>query len=192
MTACQFDGEAAQQQKRSVQPKDLWNDYRPPVADKISSVMQFLPEILLHVSRGVRWDSDHVVTLTDDLQMIAREIVANGYAERVHIGLDYFDASINRIAAWVIGMRNLLKALLIALLEPVASLRSAEGRMDYTRRLALFEEAKTLPWGAVWEYYCLTEGIPTGMMWLDDVMKYEKEVLCERGRLQAASVAPLS
>jgi L-rhamnose isomerase len=163
------------------------------ISEKISSVLMFCPGLLLHVSRPVRWDSDHVVVLDDELRAIAREVVRSGkLAEKIHLGLDYFDASINRIAAWVIGMRNLVKALLIALLEQVASLRSAEGRMDYTRRLALFEEAKTLPWGAVWEYYCLTEGIPTGMMWLDEVMKYEKEVLCERGKLQAASVAPLS
>ena len=96
------------------------------IADKISSVMQYLPEILLHVSRGVRWDSDHVVILNDDLQAIAREIVANGFVERVHIGLDYFDASINRVAAWTIGTRNMLRALLLALLEPTAKLRAAE------------------------------------------------------------------
>ena len=133
------------------------------------------------------------MVLDDELRAIAREVVRSGkLAEKIHLGLDYFDASINLVAAWVIGMRNLLKALLIALLEPVSSLRAAEGWMDYTRRLALFEEAKTLPWAAVWEYYCLTEGIPTDMIWLDEVMKYEKEVLCERGKLQAASVAPLS
>ena len=106
------------------------------VADKISSVLQFLPEIMLHVSRGVRWDSDHVVTLTDDLQAIAREIVANDYLDRVHIGLDYFDASINRVAAWVIGARNMLRALLIALLEPPA-IKAAERASDHTSRLAL-------------------------------------------------------
>src|SRR5205807_10609613 len=105
------------------------------ISDKVSSVLQFLPEILLHVSRGVRWDSDHVVTLTDDLQAIAREIVANNYADRVHIGLDYFDASINRVAAWVIGTRNMLRALLVGLLETPA-IRAAEIEADYTARLA--------------------------------------------------------
>src|SRR2546422_2606808 len=120
------------------------------IADKISSVLQFLPEILLHVSRGVRWDSDHVVTLTDDLQAIAREIIANGYTGRVHVGLDYFDASINRVAAWVIGTRNMLRALLVALLEP-PGIRAAELAGDYTARLALQEEARSLPFGAVWD-----------------------------------------
>ena len=163
------------------------------ISEKISSVLMFCPGLLLHVSRPVRWDSDHVVVLDDELRAIAREVVRSGkLADKIHLGLDYFDASINRVAAWVIGMRNLLKALLIALLEPVASLRSAEGRMDYTRRLALFEETKTLPWGAVWEYYCLTEGMPIGMKWLDEVIKYEKDVLCERGKLHAVSVAPVS
>ena len=123
--------------------------------------MQFLPEILLHVSRGVRWDSDHVVTLTDDLHAIAREIVANGYADRVHIGLDFFDASINRIAAWVIGTRNMLRALLFALLEPPA-IREAEQAGDHTARLALQEEAKGLPFGAVWDHYCAVKEVPVG------------------------------
>src|SRR5207253_2267300 len=113
------------------------------ISDKISSVLQFLPEILLHVSRGVRWDSDHVVTLTDDLLAITREIVANDYTKRAHIGLDYFDASINRIAAWVIGARNVQRALLIALLEPPA-IKMAERGGDNTARLALQEEAKAL------------------------------------------------
>jgi L-rhamnose isomerase len=163
------------------------------ISEKIPSVLMFCPGLLLHVSRPVRWDSDHVVVLDDELRAIAREVVRSGkLTDKIHLGLDYFDASINRVAAWVIGMRNLLKALLIALLEPVASLRAAEGRMDYTGRLALFEEMKTLPWAAVWKFYCLTEGIPTGLAWLDEVMKYEKGVLCDRGKLQAASVAPLS
>ena len=149
------------------------------MADKISSVLCFVPEILLHVSRGVRWDSDHVVTLNDDLQAIAREIVGNGYAERVHIGLDYFDASINRIAAWVIGTRNMLRALLIALLEPPA-IRVAETEGDYTARLALQEEARTLPVGAVWDYYCESQGVPLGGAWLAEVRRYEKDVLVNR------------
>src|SRR6266478_5900732 len=149
------------------------------IADKISSVLQFLPEILLHVSRGVRWDSDHVVTLTDDLQSIAREIVANDYARRVHIGLDYFDASINRIAAWVIGTRNMLRALLFALLEPPA-IRGAEIAGDNTARLALQEEAKTLPFGAVWDFYCDSKSVPVGDAWLPIIKKYEKDVLLAR------------
>jgi L-rhamnose isomerase len=149
------------------------------IADKISSVMQFLPEILLHVSRGVRWDSDHVVVLNDDLLSIAREIVANGFLPRVRIGLDYFDASINRVAAWTIGARNMLRALLIALLEP-PRIKIAEANGDFTARLALQEEAKTLPFGAVWDFYCESKGVPVGENWLNDVKRYEKEVLAER------------
>jgi L-rhamnose isomerase len=149
------------------------------IADKISSVLLYVPKILLHVSRGVRWDSDHVVTFTDDLQAIAREIVANGYNDRVHFGLDYFDASINRIAAWVIGARNLLRALLVALLEPPA-IRAAELAGDTTARLALQEEAKSLPLGAVWDYYCESKGVPVGQAWLGEVQSYEKSVLSKR------------
>ena len=150
------------------------------IADKISSVLQFMPEILLHVSRGVRWDSDHVVILNDDLLAIAREIVANGFADRVHIGLDYFDASINRIAAWTIGARNMLRALLIAMLEPPA-IKAAEAGGDFTSRLALQEEARTLPFGAVWDYYCESKGVPVGENWLAEVKRYEKDVLSKRG-----------
>ena len=150
------------------------------IADKISSVLLYLPEILLHVSRGVRWDSDHVVTFTDELQSIAREIIATGHAKRVHLGLDYFDASINRIAAWVIGARNLLRALLLALLEPPA-IRAAELAGDHTARLALQEESKSLPFGAVWDYYCESKGVPVGKAWLAEVRKHEKDILMKRG-----------
>jgi L-rhamnose isomerase len=150
------------------------------IADKISSVMQYLPEILLHVSRGVRWDSDHVVILNDDLLAIAREIVANDLTNRVHIGLDYFDASINRVAAWTIGTRNMLRALLIALLEPPA-IKTAETNGDFTSRLALQEEAKTLPFGSVWDFYCESKNAPVGENWLAEVKKYEKNVLSKRG-----------
>ncbi len=149
------------------------------IADKISSVLQFMPEILLHVSRGVRWDSDHVVVLNDDLHSIAREIAANGFLKRVHIGLDYFDASINRVAAWTVGARNMLRAMLIALLEPPL-ICSAEAAGDFTTRLALQEEAKSLPWGAIWDYYCETKGVPVGNRWLADIQSYEKEVLSKR------------
>jgi L-rhamnose isomerase len=151
------------------------------IADKISSVMCFLPEIALHVSRGVRWDSDHVVTLTDDLQAIAQEIVWGGYLGRVRIGLDYFDASINRVAAWVIGTRNMLKALLLALLAPIDRLKAAELEGDYTTRLALMEDAKVLPAGAVWDYHCAQHGVPIGEAWLAEVKRYEREVLAQRG-----------
>jgi len=149
------------------------------IADKISSVLQFMPEILLHVSRGVRWDSDHVVILNDDLLAIAREIIANGFEKRVHIGLDYFDASINRVAAWTIGTRNMLRALLIALLE-TPLIRTAEAAGDFTTRLALQEEARTLPFGAVWDYYCESRGVPAGEHWLTEVKRYEKNVLSRR------------
>ena len=150
------------------------------IADKISSVLCFLPEIALHVSRGVRWDSDHVVTLTDELQAIAQEIVWGGYLDRVRIGLDYFDASINRVAAWVIGTRNMIKALLLALLAPTTTLKSAELEGDYTTRLALMEELKLLPFGAVWDHYCATQGVPVGESWLAEVKQYEKVVLAKR------------
>jgi L-rhamnose isomerase len=151
------------------------------IADKISSVLVWLDEILLHVSRGVRWDSDHVVTLTDDLRAIAEEVVRGGYLERVHIGLDYFDASINRVAAWVIGARSTLKALLRALLEPMDSLREREAVGDYTARLAMLEENKFLPFAAVWDYYCLQQSVPTSMDWLTEVQTYECNVLARRG-----------
>lgn len=150
------------------------------IADKISSVFQYVPRVLLHVSRGVRWDSDHVVTLTDDLQAIAQELVRGKYLPRTHLGLDYFDASINRIAAWTIGTRNTLKALLIALLEPPA-LREAEKSGDLTTRLALMEEAKSLPWGAVWDAYCESQNVPSGVNWLAGVKRYEETVLGKRG-----------
>lgn len=150
------------------------------VADKISSVLLYLDEILLHVSRGVRWDSDHVVTLSDDLRGIAEEIVRHEFLNRVHIGLDFFDASINRVAAWVTGTRAMIKALLIALLEPTETLRELEHQGDYTARLAFLEELKSLPYGAVWDYYCLKQGAPPGLAWLEDVRHYEKTVLSRR------------
>jgi L-rhamnose isomerase len=150
------------------------------IADKISSVLAYLPEILLHVSRGVRWDSDHVVTLTDDLHAITQEIVRGGFLNRVHIGLDYFDASINRVAAWVIGARNTLRALLVALLEPQEHLRMLERAGDFTSRLSLLEELKGLPFGAVWDYFCLKQGVPVGMQFMDEIKTYEKDVLSRR------------
>jgi len=150
------------------------------LADKISAVLANLDRILLHVSRGVRWDSDHVVTLGDELLAIAQELVRGDYLGRTHIGLDFFDASINRVAAWVIGTRCMLKALLIALLEPIERMRAAEEAGDYTARLALSEECKTLPFGAVWDYYCLRQGVPVGAAWLDEVKSYERDVLAGR------------
>ena len=145
------------------------------ISEKISSVLLFCPGLLLHVSRPVRWDSDHVVILDDELQAIASEIVRSGKTDRIHIGLDYFDASINRVAAWVIGMRNMIKALLIALLEPAAKLQEVEQQMDFTQRLALLEELKSLPWPAVWDRYCVQNGVPTGIDWLAEVRLHEKE-----------------
>ena len=146
------------------------------VSDKISAVLLFLDEILLHVSRGVRWDSDHVVIMCDELTSIAEEIVRGGFIDRVHIGLDYFDASINRIAAWVIGMRCMLRGMLTALLEPTDMLRKFEQAGDFTARLALLEEIKALPAGAVWDYYCMAHDAPVGEAWLAEVKTYEKEV----------------
>ena len=150
------------------------------ISDKISSVMMYVDELLLHVSRGVRWDSDHVVTFSDELLAIARELVRGDFLERTNIGLDFFDASINRIAAWVIGTRNTLKALLIALLEPTDTLRQAELEKDYTQRLALMESLKTMPWAAVWDYYCLENEMLTDATWLSEVLRYERDVLRQR------------
>jgi L-rhamnose isomerase len=150
------------------------------VTDKISSMLMFLPEILLHVSRGVRWDSDHVVLLNDDLEALSQELVRGNFLERTHIGLDFFDASINRVAAWTIGTRNMLKSLLKALLEPVKALRAFEADGDYTSRLALLEENKTMPFGAVWDYYCESSNVPAGTSWLDQIKRYERDVLALR------------
>ena len=150
------------------------------ITDKISSVLMYLPELLLHVSRGVRWDSDHVVLLNDDLEAIAQELVRGNFLDRVHIGLDYFDASINRVAAWTIGTRNMLKALLKALLEPTDTLRTLEAAGDYTSRLALLEEIKTLPFGAVWDRYCEISNVPVGTAWLREIKSYEQQVLALR------------
>lgn len=151
------------------------------ISDKISAVMPFVEHLLLHVSRPVRWDSDHVVLFDDETQAIASEIIRNDLFNRVHIGLDFFDASINRIAAWVIGTRNMKKALLKALLEPTAELRQLEAKRDFTARLALLEEQKSLPWQAVWDTYCEQHHVPVGRTWLDTVRSYEKDVLRTRG-----------
>jgi L-rhamnose isomerase len=150
------------------------------LADKISSVLQFVPQILLHVSRGVRWDSDHVVLLDDATRAIFEEVVRGGFLARTHIGLDFFDASINRIAAWVIGTRAAQKALLLALLEPTVKLREAENVGDFTSRLALLEELKSMPFGAVWDEHCRRHDTPIGPAWLAEVKRYEREVLALR------------
>ncbi|SFN18368.1 L-rhamnose isomerase [Izhakiella capsodis] len=150
------------------------------ISDKISAAMLYVPRLLLHVSRPVRWDSDHVVLLDDETQAIACEIVRQQLFDRVHIGLDFFDASINRIAAWVIGTRNSKKALLRALLEPVDALKKLESEGDYTARLASLEEQKSLPWQAVWDQWCLRHDVPVGSAWLSDVRRYEQQILTQR------------
>jgi L-rhamnose isomerase len=150
------------------------------ISDKISSMLIYLDQLLLHVSRGVRWDSDHVVTFNDDLQAITQEIVRNDALERVHIGLDYFDASINRIAAWTIGARNTLRGLLNALLEPSDLLKQSEASGDFSTRLALQEELKAMPAGAVWDYYCSKENVPVGMEFMKVIKDYEKSELTKR------------
>lgn len=150
------------------------------IADKISSVLLYVPELLLHVSRGVRWDSDHVVLFDDPTQQIMQELVRCDALPRTHIGLDFFDASINRIAAWAIGSRGAQKSLLLALLEPRQTLREAEISGDYTTRLALLEQAKALPWSAVWDEFCRRNDAPTELELLNKVKDYEKAVLSKR------------
>lgn len=150
------------------------------ISDKISSLLLFLDMLLLHVSRGVRWDSDHVVTYTDELEAIAQQLVRCDALERVYIGLDYFDASINRIAAWVIGARSTQRALLNALLEPFQELKQYEMDGNYSSRLALMETLKGLSQGAVWDRYCLRNGVPVGIGFMDEIKRYEQEVLSAR------------
>ena len=150
------------------------------IADKLSAVIAQQGRILLHVSRGVRWDSDHVILLNDELISIAREAAVYGYLDKISICLDYFDASINRIAAWVTGTRNMQKALLMALLEPTKLATDAENAWDFSGRLARMEEIKTLPWSSVWNYFCASENLPDDYKFMDTIRNYEKEVLCKR------------
>ncbi|AJQ26267.1 L-rhamnose isomerase [Pelosinus fermentans] len=150
------------------------------ISNKLSAISLFDTQILLHVSRPVRWDSDHVVIMDDELQEIAKELVRNHLLGKVHIGLDYFDASINRIAAWVIGARNMIKALLRAMLEPTDRLKKAEVTADFTTRLAILEELKSYPFGAIWDYYCQKNHVPVREAWLTEVKQYEAEVLQKR------------
>lgn len=150
------------------------------ISDKISACSLYVNEFLLHVSRPIRWDSDHVVLLDEETQAIANEIVRHQLLDRVNIGLDFFDASINRIAAWVIGTRNMRKALLRALLEPRAQLKAAEDQRNFTTRLALMEESRSSLWAAVWDYYCLINDVPVGADWLNVVEEYEANVLSLR------------
>jgi L-rhamnose isomerase len=151
------------------------------ISGKLSSLSLFTNGILLHVSRPMRWDSDHVVTFDDELLEIAKELVRHNLLGTTHIGLDFFDASINRVAAWVIGTRNTIKALLAALLEPTERLKQAELQGDYTTRLALLEEFKSYPLGVIWDYYCASMGVPVREAWLQEVKAYEQEVLMKRG-----------
>ena len=150
------------------------------ISNKLSSVSMFTPGILLHVSRPIRWDSDHVVIMDDELMDIARELERHNLYSTTHIGLDFFDASINRIAAWVIGARNTIKAILRAKLEPVELLKKVELEKDYTTRLALVEEFKSYPFGAIWDHYCEKMGVPVREEWLNQVKTYEKDVLLKR------------
>jgi len=150
------------------------------ISDKISSVLTFVDEILLHVSRPVRWDSDHVVILDDELRAIAQQIVRGDFIKKTHIGLDFFDASINRVAAWVIGTRAMIQALLLALLEPLDKMKKAEKDGDFTTRLAMAEQLKAMPASAVWDYYCVKNDVPVGLEWLKKVKEYEAKVLNKR------------
>lgn len=150
------------------------------VADKISAIMPFIPELLLHISRGLRWDSDHVVIVGDELIQLFEEVIRSDAMERMHLALDYFDASINRIGAWVIGARAVQKALLYAFLQPIEMLKEYEEEGKYFQRLALLEELKTLPYGAVWDYFCLKNQIPMGMNWIHQIESYEDQVLKKR------------
>lgn len=150
------------------------------VSNKISSMLLYSDKLALHVSRPVRWDSDHVVTLDDELKEISLEIVRNDALDKVMIGLDFFDASINRVAAWTIGTRNMIKSLLYAMLVPNNHLKQLQEEGNFTERLALMEEFKTYPFGAIWDYYCEQMGVPVKETWLEDVKKYEKEVLSQR------------
>ncbi len=150
------------------------------IHDKLSAVLTFQDEVLLHVSRGIRWDSDHVVIFNDDVRNVFLELVRGNALGRTNIALDFFDASINRIGAWVIGTRSVLKALLYALLEPTERLRNMEADGDLAGKLALLEETKTLPFGAVWDMHCLNQGLPVGPAWLNEMHAYERDVLRSR------------
>lgn len=150
------------------------------VADKISSLLLFTPEIMLHVSRPIRWDSDHVTTMNDDTLELAKEIIRSNALNKVNIGLDYFDASINRIGAYVVGSRATQKCFMQALLEPINKLREYEANNQLFERLALLEEAKGLPWNAVWDMFCLKNNVPVGEEFIYEIQKYEKEVTFKR------------
>ncbi len=168
--------------KNNITPLMDNGHYHPTemVSDKISSLLLFNEKIALHVTRSVRWDSDHVVIFDDETREIAKEIVRNDALDRVFIALDYFDASVNRIAAWTVGVRNMQKALLFALLQPSEKLAEYQNGASFTKMLALSEELKTFPFGDVWDEYCEREGVPVGPDWIREVEIYEAEVLSKR------------
>ena len=150
------------------------------VADKISSILQFSDEILFHISRGVRWDSDHIPLFNDDVREVAVQIIRPNLDERVHLAMDFFDATVNRVGAYVLGVRSLLKALLSAILEPHQILKDSEEKMNYLARLAWMEDSRLHPVGAVWDYYCLKHNTPSGNEWLKEIEQYERDVLSKR------------
>lgn len=150
------------------------------VADKVSSAFLFIDELLFHVTRGIRWDSDHIVAFNDQLTELMQEIVWTGKLDKVSLGLDFFDATVNRIGAYAIGARNAQKALLLALLMPTKEMVEYENQGRYFERLALFEEFKTKPFGALWDYYCLSKNVPVGESYISEIQKYEEEVLSKR------------
>nr|WP_106196140.1 L-rhamnose isomerase [Alkalibacterium olivapovliticus] len=150
------------------------------ISNKISALALFSDSLMLHVSRPIRWDSDHVIIMDDELQEIMREIVRNDLLDKTAIGLDFFDATINRIAAWVVGVRNAQKALLKALLDPIAELKEAEQTFDFTKRMVYTEEMKDLPYADVWNYFCQKNEVPVGLAWYDEVKAYEEEILSKR------------
>jgi L-rhamnose isomerase len=152
------------------------------IADKISAMLLYTPGILLHISRGIRWDSDHVSLFSDDVRDVCREITRQNAFGKIDLALDYFDASINRIAAWTIGSRGLQKALLESALEPIALIREAELNGRNHERLALMEESKTLPFAAVWDHYCVSCGVPVGTDWIASVNDREKKTIAMRSR----------
>ncbi len=150
------------------------------VSDKIPSLLLFFDKVPLHVTRSVRWDSDHVVLFEDELKEIMKEVVRNNALDRVLIGLDYFDASINRVAAWTVGARNVQKALLYAMLQPWNEMKRLQDENRFTELMVMNEELKTLPFGDIWEHYCTSQGVPASKVWLDEVKRYEKDVLSKR------------
>ena len=169
-------------QSRGITPLMDNGHYHPTevVSDKVSSLLLFSEKIALHLTRPVRWDSDHILSFDDETREIAKEIVRCDALDRVFIALDYFDASVNRVAAWTIGMRNAAKALLYALLSPNEKLAALQNESRFTEALALSEEVKTLPLGAVWDEYCRRSSVPVGMAWFSEIEEYEKNVLSAR------------